>query len=369
MVKIEAVPAATLTVDLRALAKNYRALRKLAGRARVGAVVKADGYGLGAVAVARTLQSAGCDTFFVATPEEGAKLRSALEQAPRIFVLHGLSGSPPRFMLAHGLTPILNTTEDVADWRKAARGAKHALPAGLHINTGMNRLGLPLAAAESLAKDTALREDLALDLVMSHLACADEPKHRLNRMQQKRFADLVKRFAPASASLANSAGILLGADYCFDLVRPGIALYGANPTPGQDSPFATVAILEARVLQLREAAAGETVGYGATHRLTAPARLATIAAGYADGYMRAIGNRGQAFLAGRAVPVVGRVSMDLLTLDVSALPHSVLKPGLMAELFGPNIKLDEVAKAAGTIPYEILTRLGPRLARIYRGAA
>jgi alanine racemase len=358
---------ATLTIDLGALTRNYRIIAGLSPRARIGAVVKADGYGLGMAEVASALAQAGCDSFFVATPEEGMALREALSAFPaaRIFVLHGFCGVLGGAFLSHALVPVLNTHEDIEIWYATARKAGQPLPTVLHVDTGMNRLGLPSAEAQALASDRDRRSSFAIELIMSHLACAEEPDNPLNEEQRNRFERVRRAFGHASGSLANSAGILLGAPYQLDLVRPGIALYGGNPRPDERNRFETVARIEAPILQVRHVDRGESVGYGATHRAQGPARLATVGVGYADGYLRALSNCGQAAIAGRAAPVVGRVSMDLLTLDVSAVPEAEAGAGTMVELMGPHATVDDLARTAGTIPYELLTRLGPRLRRRY----
>jgi alanine racemase len=298
-------------------------------------------------------------------------LRETLANVPaaRIYVLHGFCGVPGGTFLAHNLVPVLNTHEDIETWHATARKAGQPLQTVLHIDTGMNRLGLPPAEAQALAADKDRRSAFAVELVMSHLCCAEEPDHPLNETQRSRFERVRRAFGHSSASLANSAGALLGAPYQLDLVRAGIALYGGNPRPTEPSKFAAVARIDAPILQVRHVDKGEYVGYGATHQVSGPARLATVCVGYADGYLRALGNRAQAFLAGRTIPVVGRVSMDLLTLDVSAVPESEAGPGAVVELMGPNVSIDALARAADTIPYELLTRLGPRLRRRYLAPA
>lgn len=362
----EAGSGATLTIDLGALVRNYRVIAGLS-RARISAVVKADGYGLGMKEVASALAEAGCDAFFVATPEEGMTLRQAFDTFPaaRIYVLNGFCGVLGSTFLSHSLVPVLNTHEDIEAWYATARKAGQPLPTVLHVDTGMNRLGLPPAEAQALAADKDRRSSFAIELIMSHLACAEEPDNPLNEEQRSRFERARRAFGHASGSLANSAGVLLGTPYQLELIRPGIALYGGNPRPNEKSLFETVARIETPILQLRLVDKGATVGYGATHRTQGPARLATVGVGYADGYLRALSNRGQAAIAGRAAPVVGRVSMDLLTLDVSAVPEAEAAPGAMVELMGPHATVDDLARAAGTIPYELLTRLGPRLRRRY----
>jgi alanine racemase len=313
--------------------------------------------------VARALFEAGCRSFFVATAEEGTALRQALsvDRSSLIYVLHGFAGASPRDLAAQALIPVLSTAQDIADLRAYARAEGQKMPAALHVDTGMNRLGLPQACLEAgLALD-----GLSPVLVMSHLASADEPENPSNLRQHQRFQAVKARFPAVRASLANSAGILLGAAYHEDLVRPGIALYGGNPRAEGPNPFHPVARLEAPILQIRQAARGETVGYGGTHTVKSPARLATLGIGYADGYPRSLSNKGFALLGAYRAPVVGRISMDLAVIDVTGIPEDDARPGALALLFGPGLPLEEVAALAGTINYELLTRLGQRLARGY----
>jgi alanine racemase len=347
---------ARLTIDLDAITANWRLLCRRLGKPCAG-VVKADAYGLGLGPVARTLEAAGCTTFFVALAEEGLRLRRILPTA-RIFVLTGaLPGTEPLFA-AHRLIPVLNTLEQAADWlAHAPADAPHAL----HVDTGMTRLGLP---PEDL---DALPAGFAPCLVMSHLACADESRHALNAAQLAAFAEARRCFPAAEASLANSSGVFLGPEYGFDLGRPGIALYGGNPTPGAPNPMRPVVTLKARILQVRRVDTPRSVGYGATHRSVGGTRLATVAAGYADGVFRALSNVGKGILGDQMVPMVGRVSMDLIVFDVTAAPVDLARPGQSITLIGRGRALDAMAAEAGTISYEILTSLGRRFARTYVG--
>jgi alanine racemase len=354
--------AARLTVRLNAIAANYRSYRRVAGSCAVAAVVKADGYGLGAAKVAPVLAQAGCDTFFVARLEEGIALRP-LVPAARIFVLDGAMPSAVPALIRHALTPVLNSLAQIAAW-SAAGMTSGGLDAVLHVDTGMNRLGLPQDELAILAAEQGKRlAGVNPVLVMSHLACADEPDNAMNRMQLSRFRQALAMLPPAPASLAASHGTMLSPDYHFDLVRPGVALYGADPQRPEglgdkSAPnlMQTAAVLTARVLQLRRIDLGESVGYAATFHVKRPSMIATIALGYADGTPRTLSNRGVAAIDGVRVPVVGRVSMDLITLDVSDLPNPP-QPGDTVELMGDSISLGEVAERAGTNEYEILTRL------------
>jgi alanine racemase len=356
---------ACLTVRLGAVAANYREIQRRAGPASAAGVVKADAYGLGMAPVAKTLAAQGCDTFFVARLSEGIALRPLVPQA-RIFVLDGAAPDAVPALIAHRLTPVLNSLEQIAAWSACAREMRTTLDAAIHVDTGMNRLGLPayeLAVLSGEAKERLA--GLRAVLVMSHLACSDDTKTPMNALQLDRFKTALAMLPPAPASLASSGGVLLGKEYVFDMVRAGIGLYGGNPQLSAPNPFATVAVLTGRILQLRRVDSAECVGYGATHRMERPGLLATIALGYADGVMRTLGNKGSAAIAGQRVRIVGRVSMDLLTLDVSDVPQRALEAGAEVELFGDTISLDEFASAAGSASYEILTRLGTRLPRHY----
>jgi alanine racemase len=353
---------AVLTIDLGAIAENYRRLAHAAPGSAIAAVVKANAYGLGASEVARALRQVGCRQFFVAHGDEGLALREQLPDA-RVYVLNGLSSQPEA--IEAGLIPVLNHLDELQRHAALARRSGRRLPAALHVCTGMWRLGF--SEAEILALDHALLTALDLQLVMSHLACADEPAHPLNELQRMRFEQLRASLPAAPASLANSSGIFLGAAFHHQLCRAGVALYGVNPTPGRANPMAPVVTLEAPVLQVYEVDRHGTVGYGASFPIRPGARIATVPVGYADGYLRAAGNRATARIAGRPVPLAGRVSMDLITLDVSALPADAVRPGTMALLIGGPDGLDELAEAAGTIGYELLCRLGTRFARRYIG--
>lgn len=358
---------AQLHIDLDAIAGNYQDLARIAAPAVCAAAVKADAYGLGAERVVPALAAAGCRQFFVAHLCEGIALRAVVPQAD-IAVLHGPSpGTEPEFM-AHDLIPVLNEPGQVERWSRLAKD-NGGLPAILHVDTGMNRLGLSAGEAGALADAPERLDGIALRLVMSHLAIAEEPDHPMNAQQRGRFEALRARLPAAPASLANSSGIFIGPDYRYDMVRPGIALYGGNPTPGQSHPLRDPVRLRARILQLREIDSGESVGYGAAFRASGPCRIATVPVGYADGYLRALSNQGLAYVAGMEVPVVGRVSMDLITIDVTAIPAGAVNVGDFVDLIGGGIALDDAAQRAGTIGYELLTSLGQRYARIYSPAA
>jgi alanine racemase len=354
---------AVLEIDLGAVVANWRLLSGKAAPAKCAAVVKADGYGLGATQVATALLKAGCGMFFVAALDEGIALRAALGADPEIAILNGpLPGTAAEFA-GYGLVPVLNDPGQIEEWAKASSKTAAAI---LHIDTGMSRLGLSPREFEALV---AQPPAIAWHTVMSHLACADEFHNALNIIQRARFADARARLPAVPASLAASSGIFLGPKYHFDIVRPGAALYGVNPQPGTPNPMRPVVRLTAKVLQIREIDGGESVGYGAAHVMVRPGRLATAAVGYADGWLRSFSHRGCGRIAGQRVPLVGRVSMDLASFDVTAVDPALLRPGATIELLGDDYGVDAAAADAGTIGYEILTALGRRYHRVYRSPA
>ncbi len=354
-----------LTIDLGALARNWTHLAALSKPAECAAVVKADAYGIGIEAAVPALLAAGCRTFFVALPGEGHRVREAAPDAA-IYVLNGFFPDWSESFRASALRPVLSSFTAVESWAQHFAGE----PSAVQVDTGMNRLGLTLHEALELARRPNLLENAAPRLLMSHLVTADEPDSALNRAQLALLREISVEFPGLSVSLANSAGIHLGPDYHFDLVRPGIALYGAEFSPHWP-PLATVVTATARILQIRNAAAGDTVGYGAARRLEEDTRIAILAAGYADGYHRLAGSSDErpgafASVRGRPAPLIGRVSMDLMALDVSRI---VAIEGDWVELFGPTMPIDTVARSAGTLGYELLTQLSRRAERIYVNAA
>lgn len=358
---------AILTVDLGALSANYARLRQELGGVPCAAVVKADAYGLGLEQAAPALWRAGARHYFVALPDEGLRLRAVLPEA-EVYVLGGLFRGAEADYLARDLRPVLNSLEEVERWSRAAQAAGRVLPAALQLDSGMARLGLPEAEIEVLAGAPERLAGIEPRLLLSHLACAEDPAHPLNREQLARFRADRARLPAMPASLANSSGLFLGPDFHFDLGRPGAALYGVNPQPGRPSPMRQVVRLQAKVLQVRAIDQGRSVGYGAAFRAERPTRIATLALGYADGFLRSISDRGWAWAGGQRLPLAGRVSMDLVTLDVGALPPERLRPGDLVDLLGPEQGVDDLAQQAGTIGYEILTALGRRYHRAYEDA-
>jgi alanine racemase len=361
---------AILTIDLDALTANYRRLRDLASPAECAAVVKADAYGLGMAEAAPALVRAGCKTFFVATLGEAKALRALLPHVT-IYVFAGLMPGTAELYRAHDLRPVLNSAEEIREWASYAASQDEKLPCAVHLDSGMNRLGLSAAEVDQVA-DARLWQAMTLSLVMSHLACADEAQHSKSEAQRMIFDRLRARLPAALASLANSAGILLGRAYAYDLVRPGIALYGGKPSRQGENPFHPVVHLKGRILQVRNVAPGETIGYGATRTLHETARVAVVSVGYADGFFRSLstgdGETGlMVYLGARAAPILGRVSMDLITIDVTGVPEEISCRGGWVELIGPNVSAQDMAHHAGTIDYEVLTNLGRRAARRYLG--
>jgi alanine racemase len=359
-----------VTIDLGALVANWRTLAGRLGRgATTAAVLKADAYGAGIEPVARALVAAGCNTFFVALPEEGVRIRQVAPGAV-IYLLDGFVPGSAEALIEFDLRPVLGSPAEVAEWAAADR-RDHPTSCAIHVDTGMNRLGLTMAEARALAAAPDTLAALSPALLISHLACADTPAHPLNRRQLEAFRGVRDLFPGVPASLANSAGIFLGPEYHFDLARPGIALYGAVFAEGH-APLATVATLEARILRIRDVPAGESVGYGAGQTLDHPARIAILGVGYADGYLRTASSSNarpgaRVHVGGQNAPLVGRVSMDLMAIDVTGIPN--VAQGDWVELFGRHVPVDEVAATASTIGYELLTGLGRRYVRIYLGEA
>ena len=358
---------AVLTVDLDAIAANYRLLAQLANGAVVAGVMKADAYGLGMAQVAPALVRAGCRVFFTAHLEEGMRLRGIVPAASTIYVLHGPPPGTTADFIAHDLVPVLNDPGQVGAWSAACAHAGRRLAAAVQVDSGMSRMGLAPADLAALGDPRDWLAAFEPVLLMSHLACADVPDHPMNARQRQRFDAIRAAFPAMPASLANSSAVFLGPDFRYDLMRPGAALYGINPQPGHDNPLRQAVSLDARIVQVRTIEAGDAVGYGARYVATGTRRIATIAVGYADGWLRALSGHGSAFIDGVRVPIAGTVSMDSITLDVTGIPDARLQPGMTVELLGAHQHVDAVATEAGTIGYEVLTRLGARFERRYVG--
>jgi alanine racemase len=359
----------TITIDLAQIAANWKALAGKVHPARCGAVVKADAYGLGAGHIIPTLARAGCTTFFIATPDEAEAARK-LAPGGEIYALDGLVGNSAAIFARLAVKPVLSTLDDVVAWSALCRARGETLPAALHIDTGLHRLGLPVRDVRRLTADPAFMAGVTLDLVMSHLASADNPRDPKNRDQLLAFETLSALFPGVRRSLAASDGLMLGPSYHFDLVRPGYALYGGQASQLAPAPVKPAVNVSARILAVADVAPGETVGYSATWRAKRPSRIATIAAGYADGIPRTASGPdgrpgGHVMIAGHVAPIAGRVSMDLITVDVTDLPEGAARPGEFAKLIGEGLTIEDAGFAAGTIGYEILTRLGPRFTRLY----
>jgi alanine racemase len=356
---------AVLEVDLGAIVANWRLLSARHPSGAVAGVVKADGYGLGATPVAEALHGAGCRHFFVAHASEALAIRDRVPGA-RLGVLNGLLPGSAEALVAHDIAPVLGSLAEVDAWAAAARAAGRTLPALLHVDTGMARLGLTPEEVTALADAPDRLAGIDLRYVMTHLVSAEVPDDPMNERQRARFAAACARLPPAPRSFANSSGIFLGAGFGSDLARPGAALYGVNPTPGHPNPMRVAMRLLVRVLQIRDVPAGTPVGYNATWTADRPSRIATACIGYADGWLRSQSGKGEARFDGHGVPLVGRVSMDLTTYD--ATDHPGLIAGSWLELIGPAHSPDQVAEAAGTNGYEVLTSLGRRFHRLYRPA-
>ena len=359
----------TITVDLAQIVTNWRALANKVAPAQCAAVVKADAYGLGAERVIAALARAGCGAFFIATPDEAELARKLAPQAC-IFALDGLVGNSAAAFDRLSVTPVLSTLDDVVAWSALSRSRGAKLPAALHIDTGLNRLGLPVRDVRRLAAEPTMMLGVELKLVMSHLASADNPRDPKNRDQLLAFETLSALFPGVPRSLAASDGLMLGAAYHFDLVRPGYALYGGQASQSSPAPVKPAVTVAARILAVADVVPGETVGYSATWRARRPSRIATIAAGYADGIPRSASAPdgrpgGHVLISGHLAPIVGRVSMDLITVDVTDLPEGAAMPGEFAKLIAEGLTIEDAGFAAGTIGYEILTRLGHRFTRLY----
>jgi alanine racemase len=359
-----------LEIDLDAIRANWAKLNQTVGPdVECAGVVKAEAYGMGLDQIATALTHEGCETFFTATVQEARHVRR-VQPGAKIYVLDGLLPGAAAHYAGFDLRPVLSSMLEVNEWAEFCRGEGRRRPAAVHVDTGMNRLGIPIDELPGIGESQQAFADFEVALVMSHLACADTPRHPMNAHQKRAFDDARKRLPDAPASLANSGGTFLGPDFHYDLVRPGISLYGGRAFEGGPNPMQSVVRFNARILQVRDALPGQTVGYGATYTLSKPARIATIACGYADGFLRALSGDNVrpgpvGYIAGLPVQVVGRVSMDLITLDVSNIPRDLAVRGAWVEIIGDKVTMDDLTDQAGTIGYELLTRLGTRVHRVY----
>jgi alanine racemase len=361
----EPVETGVLSIDLGALVANWRLLAERSRRAECSAVIKANGYGIGLEPAMRALLAAGCKTFFVANVAEGERAR-AVSATATIYILEGLAPGAAQRMVASNLRPALSSLSEIEEWAALGRLSARALDAALHFDTGMNRLGISPREAAAAA---ALAKGVSVSLVMSHFICSQWPENPRVAQQIAEFEEARRHFPGAPASMCNSSGVFLPTASLFDLTRPGYALYGGNPQPGAANPMKPVVRLEARILGVRELAAGESVGYDATWTAARPSRIATLGVGYADGIPVSASHRdgAEAIVGGARCRYVGRVSMDFLALDVTDAPPEAARRGALAELLGDEIGVDELAVRSGTIGYEILTRLGTRYERRYLG--
>jgi alanine racemase len=366
-----ATASGVLTIDLDAIVANWRKLEKTAVPAECAGVIKANAYGCGVEPVARALAAAGCKTFFVATLDEARAARAALPSSAAIYVLSGFFQNSGEAYAKIDCRPVIGDLNELAEWDVFCRRSGWSGGAAIHVDTGMHRLGLTVSEAQGIVPRIEAG-DHGITLVMSHLVSSEIINSPFNSRQLAAFRQIASLFHGVPASLSNSSGIYLGAPFQFDLVRPGAAIYGINPTPEADNPMQPVVELKARIVQIRTIERGETVGYGGTWTARRPTRLAIIAAGYADGYFRAAsandGTRGaDVVIAGQRCPVAGRISMDLMAVDITDLPPKAVRRGHMATLIGEGITIDELAHHFGTIGYEVLTSLGSRYARVYKG--
>ncbi|NTG47760.1 alanine racemase [Agrobacterium rhizogenes] len=354
-----------LTIDLVALRRNYETIAAAVAPAKAAAVVKADAYGLGADRVAPALYHSGCRDFFVAQFGEAEKLRPHLEADARIYVLNGLQPGAEVACAQTGVVPVLNSMEQYKRWRSTAQAQGRILPAVLQFDTGMSRLGIPPEDRAAFAAELAQSTGVEIRFIMSHLASADETDNGQNAQQLAEMRKIAAEFPQFSVSFANSGGVFLGSDYHGVLTRAGIAVYGGALTVDKSNHIQPVIRLDVAVVQTRSVPPGTLIGYGGTHAAKVEMRLATLAAGYADGLPRCLSDRGAAYYEGVRLPIVGRVSMDSITIDVTALPPGTLRLGSLVEVIGPHQTLEDLAKSAGTISYEILTGLGHRYHRDY----
>ncbi len=359
---ISPLAPARLRVDLSALGENYRLFKNITN-ATVTGVIKANGYGTGAVKAYETLYKEGAREFFVATPEEGIALNAGKDSS--IYILGGVYHGAEKEYVAAGIIPVLNSLDQIERWAKIARKLERKLPAIIHIDTAMNRLGLEDDDIAKLLTKFEWLEALELRAIMSHFACSDEKGHKLNNLQAERFSAAAAQFPNVRKSLCNSSGVFRDKNWHYDLLRPGYALYGGNPTPEITNPMRRVVDLSVQILQTRLGKKGESAGYGASRVFKKDTPLATVSFGYADGLPRSGSNEAKFYWNGQACPIAGRVSMDLIIIDISSVSGPAPQAGDWLEVLGPHQNVDDLATDCGTIGYEILTGLSRRAGRVY----
>jgi alanine racemase len=355
-----------LCINIDLIISNYMLLKKKLGKAACAATLKADAYGIGAAKVGPALVKAGCSSFFVATIDEAIDLRNYIKlKHIKIAVLSGFLPKTEPIFNEYDIIPVINNLDQLRDWKKYNSATGKSLNSVLQIDTGMNRLGLTANELYKILDNPTEINGANLCGLMSHLACSDEPDHEMNQKQLLEFIKAKNKLPRMETSLANSGGIFLGKSYHFDLARPGIALYGATPNYNACNPLKQAIKLYGRVLQIRETGANQTVGYGASYKPTRDSVIATVGVGYADGYLRSLSSNSYAFFNNIKIPIIGRVSMDCITVDISSVPTRTIKPGDFIEVMGDNFTIDDIAKAANTVPHEILSGLGTRHFRQY----
>ncbi|MBX3486927.1 MAG: alanine racemase [Candidatus Paracaedibacteraceae bacterium] len=357
-----------LIVNLDLVAHNYNHLKSMTATAECSAVLKADGYGMGAIPMALRLMREGCKSFFVAFADEGVALREAFIDRgldADIYILNGFFPGSEGVYADFHLIPALTDLDQVARWQAFCHMSGRKLPAALHVDTGMTRTGLPSKEYMTLASNPQLLEGMDLKLVLSQMVYSHDENLTFTQQQRQRFEQAIRHMPKMKASLAKSGVVFLGQEYHYDMVRPGIALHGVNPTNAKNNPLIQTMELWGRIYQIQDVAVGQSIGYSQTFVAANARRVATIGVGYADGYPWAMANKGYVFIAGQKCPILGRVSMDVITVDVTDIPESQLEIGGWAQLVGRDIPVDEIAKTAGTVPYEILLRMGDRFRRVY----
>jgi alanine racemase len=354
-----------LKINVANIVKNYKLVKDAVGEAtNVAAVVKSDCYGLGVKKIVPELAKAGCNEFYVANVDEGIALRDVLK-SERIFVLHGINKGEERYFLKHNLIPVLNNEHQVEIWEASAKALKEKLPASLNIDTGMTRLGMSLDQFEQIINDLKNKSLLDIIYIKTHLACANETSNKMNEDQFDKFKIIIKKYPGYKYSFANSPGFILGEKYWYDQVRVGAMLYGINPSDNKNFTVNPVVEVTSKIIKIYDITKEGTIGYGASYHLKPGMAIATMPVGYADGYFRSLSNKGHCYINGIKTPIIGNISMDLTTIDITNVPKRLRQIGQEIELIGKNISLETIASIANTISYEVLTSLGNRYRREY----